>query len=63
MGIWIVVIAALLAAMGLSGRFTARHATERGRSRQAWFILGALLFPLFPLPQLLLQLLPRKLPS
>jgi hypothetical protein len=60
MGIWIVVVLALLAAMALSGRFTARYATERGRSKRAWFILGALLFPLFPLPQMVLQLLPRK---
>ena len=60
MGIWIVVIIALLATMAWSGRFTARYATERGRSKRAWFILGAFLFPLFPIPQMVLLLMPRK---
>ncbi len=60
MGVWIVVIIALLAAMALSGHFAACYATERGRSKPAWFVFGALLFPLFPLPQMIVLLLLRK---
>jgi hypothetical protein len=58
---WIIFITipVLLAAF-LSGRFTAKYAAQRGRSERAWFLLGALLFPLFPIPWTALALLPRK---
>jgi hypothetical protein len=55
---WIVFIA--IAAAILSGRFTAKCAAQRGRSERTWFFLGALLFPLFPVPWMVLGLLPRK---
>jgi hypothetical protein len=51
---------AVLAIAYLSGCFTANYATERGRSRRAWFLLGALLFPLFPVPWMVLGVLPKK---
>jgi hypothetical protein len=50
----------VLAVAFLTGRFTARYAAERGRSERAWFLLGALLFPLFPVPWMALGLLPKK---
>ena len=50
----------VLAAAFLSGRFTAKCAAQRGRSERAWFLLGALLFPLFPVQWMVLGLLPRK---
>jgi hypothetical protein len=58
---WIIFITipVLLAAF-LSGRFTAKYAAQRGRSERAWFLLVALLFPLFPIPWMALALLPRK---
>jgi hypothetical protein len=58
---WImfITVAVLLAAF-LSGRVTAKYAARRGRSERAWFLLGALLFPLFPIPWMALALLPRK---
>ncbi|WP_441242846.1 hypothetical protein [Tardiphaga sp. 768_D3_N2_1] len=58
---WIIFITIpVLAVALLAGRFTATYAAERGRSERAWFLLGALLFPLFPIPWMTLQLLPRK---
>ncbi len=42
------------------GRVTANFAAERGRSKRIWFLLGALLFPLFPAQWFVLGLLPRK---
>jgi len=50
----------VLAVAFLSGRFTAKYAVERGRSQRAWFLWGALLFPLFPAPWMVLGLLPKK---
>jgi hypothetical protein len=50
----------VLAVAFLSGRFTAKYAAQRGRSERAWFLWGALLFPLFPVPWMALGLLPRK---
>lgn len=44
----------------MSGRFTANSAIAKGRSKRAWFVWGALLFPLFPLPWMVLALLPNK---
>lgn len=37
------------------GRYTARYAAQRGRSRAVWFIWGGLLYPL---PYIVLALLP-----
>ena len=56
----IFVTIAVLAIAYLSGRFTANYATERGRSRRIWFVLGAVLFPLFPVPWMVLGVLPKK---
>ena len=42
------------------GRFTARHAIRRGRSARTWLVVGILLCPLFPLPDLVLALLPAS---
>ena len=50
----------VLAVALLSGRFTAQYAAEKGRSQRAWFFWGALLFPLFPIPWMVLALLPKK---
>jgi hypothetical protein len=58
---WIIFIAVpVLAVAFLTGRFTAKYAAKRGRSERAWFLLGALLFPLFPIPWMTLALLPRR---
>jgi hypothetical protein len=58
---WIIFITIpVLAVAFLSGRFTAKYAAQRGRSERAWFLLGALLFPLFPVQWMVLGLLPRK---
>jgi hypothetical protein len=57
---WIVFIAIAALAAIPSGRFTAKYAAQRGRSERTWFVLGALLFPLFPVPWMVLGLLPRK---
>jgi len=37
------------------GRYTAKYAAERGRSKAAWFVLGGLRYPL---PYVVLALLP-----
>src|SRR3954454_22529136 len=42
------------------GHYTARHAAKGGRSKPIWFVCGAVLFPLFPLPWFALDLMPRK---
>lgn len=39
------------------GHYTATYAVQRGRSRIFWFVLGSLLYPL---PYLVLALLPRR---
>ena len=58
---WIVFISIpVLAVAFLCGRFTANYAAERGRSKRAWFLLGALFFPFFPVQWMVLGLLPRK---
>ncbi|MBR1277948.1 hypothetical protein [Bradyrhizobium sp. AUGA SZCCT0283] len=58
---WIIFITIPVVAMAfLTGRFTAKYAAERGRSEHAWFLLGALLFPIFPIAWMTLGLLPRK---
>jgi hypothetical protein len=58
---WIIFIAiSVLAVAFLSGRFTAECAAEKGRSKRAWFFCGALFFPFFPIPWMVLGLLPKK---
>jgi hypothetical protein len=57
---WIIFIAIAVLAAIPSGRFTAKYAAQRGRSERTWFFLGALFFPLFPVPWMILGLLPRK---
>ena len=52
----IVLVTLILAMMFWCGRFTAKHAAHRGRSKSAWFVWGALLFPFFPLSSLLLAI-------
>jgi hypothetical protein len=56
----IVFVTLALAFMFLCGRFTAKHAAQKGRSKRAWFVWGALLFPLFPLPSIVLALSPAR---
>ena len=58
---WIIFITVpVLAVAFLTGQFTAKYAAERGRSKRVWFLFGALLFPLFPIPWMALGFLPRK---
>ena len=58
---WIIFITVPVVAIAfLTGRFTAKYAAQRGRSKRLWFLFGALLFPLFPIPWMALGLLPRK---
>ena len=45
---------------GVSERALHGEIRGRGRSERAWFLLGALFFPLFPIPWMTLGLLPRK---
>jgi hypothetical protein len=59
-GVWVVSIAAVIATMIWTGRFTARIAVRRGQPKWFWFVVGALLFPLFPIPQFVVELLPRN---
>jgi hypothetical protein len=48
-------------AIGLiCGHYTAQHAAKRGRSKLGWFVVGLVLFPLFPLGYLAVDLMPRK---
>jgi hypothetical protein len=47
----------IVAVMVWCGRFTARYAEQRGRSRRPWFLLGALFFPI---PSIVLALLPPR---
>ena len=47
----------LIVVMVWCGRFTARYAEQRGRSRRPWFLLGALFFPI---PSIVLALLPAR---
>ena len=53
---WISVLGLAL----ICGHYTAQHAAKRGRSKPVWFVCGALLFPLFPVGWVALDLLPRK---
>jgi hypothetical protein len=58
---WIIFITIpVLAVAFLPGRFTAKYAAATVRSERAWFLWGALLFPLFPVPWMILGLLPKK---
>jgi hypothetical protein len=58
---WIIFVTiCVLAVAFLSGRFTAQYAAQRGRSQRAWFVWGALFSPFFPLPWMVLGLLPKK---
>ena len=47
----------ILAVMVWCGRFTAKCAEQKGRSRRSWFLLGALFFPI---PSIVLALLPAR---
>jgi hypothetical protein len=47
----------LLALALVCGHYTARHAAKRGRSKPVWFVCGAVLFPLFPLPWFVLDVM------
>jgi MFS family permease len=51
----IIFVILVLAMMFLCGRLTAKYAAQKGRSRSAWFVWGALLFPI---PSIVLALLP-----
>jgi hypothetical protein len=58
---WIIFIAiSVLAVAFLSGRFTAEYSAAKGRSKRAWFFWGALFFPFFPIPWVVLGFLPKK---
>jgi hypothetical protein len=46
-----------LSLMYVCGRYTAKYAALRGRSRTAWFVLGGLFYPF---PYIALALLPEK---
>jgi hypothetical protein len=48
----------VLAIMFWCGQVTAKFAAQRGRSKGAWFLVGSLFFPLFPIPSIVLALLP-----
>ena len=50
----------LVAVMVWCGRITAKYAVKTGRSRSPWFLLGALFFPI---PSLVLAVLPRHRPT
>ncbi|MBR0825268.1 hypothetical protein JQ596_06955 [Bradyrhizobium manausense] len=54
-----VILAAILylSLIYVCGRYTAKFAAERGRSRAAWFVIGGLFYPL---PYLVLALLPPR---
>jgi hypothetical protein len=51
----IILVTLVLAMMFLCGRLTAKYAAQKGRSKSAWFVWGALLFPI---PSIVLALLP-----
>ena len=53
----IIFVILVLAIMFLCGRLTANFAARRGRSRAAWFLWGAVFFPL---PSIVLALLPPR---
>jgi hypothetical protein len=53
----IIFVTLVLASMFLCGRFTAKYAAQKGRSKSAWFVWGALLFPI---PSIVLALLPAR---
>jgi|tagenome__1003787_1003787.scaffolds.fasta_scaffold20955654_2 hypothetical protein len=58
---WIVFISLFILPVAfLAGRFTARHAAAKGRSERVWFFWGALLFPLFPFPSVVVDLMPSR---
>ena len=59
-GLIIFITVPVLAVAFLCGRFTAKYAAERGRSQRAWFLLGTLFFPLFPVQWVVLGLLPKR---
>ena len=51
----IVAVMLYLSLIWVCGRYTAKYAEERGRSKAVWFIWGGLLYPL---PYIALALLP-----
>ena len=56
----LLILAVTLSVMLLAGRFTAEYAVERGRSKRIWVLLGALFFFFFPIPWIVLGLLPDR---
>jgi hypothetical protein len=54
-----VIIAAILylSLIYVCGRYTAKYAALRGRSKTAWFVLGGLFYPF---PYIALAVLPEK---
>jgi hypothetical protein len=55
---WIILAIVVVSLIVECGRITANYAARNGRSWRTWFMLGALLSPLFPLPSIVLALLP-----
>ena len=53
----IIFVILVLAIMFLCGRLTANFAAQRGRSRAAWFLWGAVFFPI---PSIVLVMLPPR---
>jgi hypothetical protein len=53
----IIFVILVLAIMFWCGRLTANFAAQRGRSRAAWFLWGAVFFPI---PSIVLLLLPPR---
>ena len=56
----LLILAVTLSVMLLAGRLTAEYAVERGRSKRIWFLLGSLFFFFFPIPWIVLGLLPDR---
>jgi hypothetical protein len=56
---WLALIALFIVPVALlAGRYTARHAKAKGRPQLAWFFWGAVLFPLFPFPGIIVDMMP-----
>jgi membrane protease YdiL (CAAX protease family) len=58
---WLAFIALFIVPVAyLAGRYTAGHAKAKGRSERAWFFWGAVLFPLFPFPGIIVDMMPSR---
>jgi hypothetical protein len=53
----IVAVALYCSLLYVCGRYTAKYAASRGRSKAVWFVLGCLFYPL---PSVVLAVLPRS---